>query len=135
MTLTYEPRSAEASQVYLREEVEAADPVRRMVLVYNRLVAELRQAAAELREAGVASEAPCPAATSARLSRCREILRVLIALEDDDEVGRRMRDVFFTATEKILAAERDIDAGPIEQILPSLEIVRDRWVKLAAEGR
>ncbi len=134
MVTTYEPGAERAARTYLREEIESADPVRRMVLVHNRLVGELRRAADELRRADAPADAPCPADVSARLARCREILRVLIALEDDDDVGRRMRDVFFTATEKILTAERDVDAGPIEQILPSLEIVRDRWVALVSEG-
>ncbi len=120
---------------YLKGEVEVASGVKLMVSLHNRLLRNLTEARDALNAVDDDS-LPVAPPVSAGLQRCREILTVLIAtITDDDEVGTRMLTVYYTAMEQILAAEMEKKGARLDGILPSIEILRDRWVELLAEEK
>lgn len=135
MTRTIERETPEMR--YLRGEVEVADGVHMTVLLFSRLVRELREAAAMLDDPGGVAESGIESPLIARkLARCRDILSFFIDTADPDEkAGKRLCAVYYTAIEQILTAQMEKSGRPIEKILPSIELMRGRWVEFRREQR
>jgi len=115
---------------YLKGEVEAASGVQLMVSLHNRVLRELGEAKRLLGEIEAGEKPVCPS-VSESLQRGRQILAALIGtVNDTDDASSRMVTVYYTAMEQILAAELEKNSGPIAHILPSIEMLRDRWVEI-----
>jgi flagellar protein FliS len=122
---------------YLRSEVETADPLKLLVMLYNRLLRELREIKDDLKanEAGAGDEAGGAGylKTLPKFKKCREILYYLLDSLDPagGEVSLQLTSMYSYFLQKILAAEVEKDGRFIDEILPNVETLREGWLGVA----
>lgn len=128
MTRTIERETPE--MLYLRGEVEAANGVKMTVLLYNRLIRDLREGAAALEDDSSVDSQD----VARKLRKCRDILSFFLdTIDPEEEPAERLSAIYYTAIEQILTAEMEKSGRPIQNILPSIELLRERWVELQQE--
>lgn len=119
---------------YLRGEVETAGPIKLLLLLYNRLIGELRwirdQLGTELQES---VEAPLPSEIGVRFDRCRAILAYLSDSLDPEagEVAQQLQALYAHFQGRTVEAQLARDGRIIDEMLPNLEKIREGWVEIA----
>ncbi len=127
---TYPPGTTKPELVYLRGEVETADSLKLLMLLYNKLIRELSSIRDRIGTKAADDESGnLPADIGERFEKCRNILSYLLDSLDPKagEVTTNLSQMYYYWYQKILAAQMEKDGRIIDEILPSLETVREGW--------
>ena len=126
--------SQHPDRVYRRAAIETADPGRLVVMFYDRLLRELRSGLSALaRPKDTAREPGSPEAWT-HFQAARKILNALTQSIDHStgEIAESLTSLYLMLSWQILEAELEKDGARIEQILPSIEGLRNAWAKIAS---
>jgi flagellar protein FliS len=109
---------------YLRETVETASPATRLVMLYDRLVADLVRAESALTSDPVEFET-----ANSTLQHAQEIINLLDATLDVDSWsgGKGLRALYRWNLQLLLQANLAKDPKPVRDCLASIEPLRDAW--------
>ena len=111
---------------YLRSEVETAEPLKLLVMLYNRLLGELK----ELRDDLAAGETGEARDVDPKFQKCRDILYHLMESLDPaaGDVSRQLTSMYYYFLQKVTMAQTEKDGRHIDEILPNVETLRQGWL-------
>lgn len=115
---------------YLRNEVESADSLKLVLLLYNKLIGELRGVRDRIGTKAAGEDGgQLPADIGAKFEKCRGIVSYLLESLDPNqgEVSTHLYQMYYYWYQRILTAQMEKDGRIIDEILPGLETVRDGW--------
>jgi flagellar protein FliS len=130
----YPPGSMNPEAAYLRGEVETADPMKLLLLLYNRLLREMREIRDRIGTKAVDSgTTKLPADIDDKFDRCRDILAYLIDSLNPEagEVTHQFHRMYAFFYETLVEAQMEKDGRIIDEILPNLETIREGWIEIA----
>ncbi len=119
---------------YLRANVETAEPGRLVVMLYDRLVLELKIGMSRLQENTGASTRPFGTEASKHFQNARNIINCLMQSLDwsGGEIADRLSALYFHFYREILRAESEGNPTLVEEILPPIETLRSAWMEIGA---
>jgi flagellar secretion chaperone FliS len=116
---------------YLRNEVESADSLKLLLLLYNKLIRDLRSIRDRIgTKAAGEDNGNLPEDIGKKFEKCRHILSYLLDSLDpkQGEVATNLYQMYYFWYQKILAAQMEKDGRILDEILPGLETVREGWL-------
>ena len=118
---------------FLRSEVEGASPVRLVVLLYNKVITELRVLREMLADGSAIGDCGLETEECAdKFRRTREILTYLLDSLDPrgGEVTTQLASIYYFSLEQLLTAQMEKSYRYIDSVLPQIEKIREGWVEL-----
>lgn len=120
---------------YLRGEVETAGPLKLLLLLYGRLIRELRDIRDRMGTKATGDDGgSLPVDITSKFERCRNILQYLINSINPEagDVAKQLTSMYFYFYQQILTAQMEKDGRIIDEILPNLETIQEGWAGIAA---
>lgn len=122
---------AAASSTYNRSRVLSSTPVDLVVLLYERLLADLKGGAIAIRAGDMEAKAE-------RVSRATDVIFELMGAlnrEDGGEVGERLAALYSYMFSRVSEASRDLDADGLEEVANHVESLLSAWRTIAAQQK
>ncbi len=123
-----EQTSRDAARRYETQEIETADPLRRIVRVYELACLHGRRARAALQRGDAAAKGRAVH----RLSRCLGLLREVLDFKRGGEVARQLDRVYEYLQFRLAQAHLRNDAAAFEEILAHLTSLAQAWQEAAS---
>lgn len=122
------PYGAMAS-AYHESKVMSASPTDLVVMLYERLLADLRGAAIAIREGDIEAK-------SAKLQRATDVIFELLGSLDQargGEVSQRLAALYSYMISRVGEASRKLDADGLDEIAGHVESLLQAWATVAAD--
>ncbi len=113
-------------EVYLKNDVETASPVKQIVLLYEKAIVCLKQAVLDIQNGDLKSKIE-------NINKATDILNALNAsldMEKGKEIAENLRDLYDFAYQQILIAHAKNDTDLLNDIIDILETLKSAWEEI-----
>jgi len=118
-----------SSARYLENQVTSADPLALVVLLYEGAIGAARQAWDCMQEGNIQER-------SNAISKAMQIVAELqgtLDMENGGEIARSLAELYAFLQERLIAANAEQKAAPLEEVLKILGILNEGWKQIAVE--
>lgn len=118
-----------AASAYRESRVMSAAPTDLVVMLYERLLADLRGAALAIRAGDIEAK-------SAKVQRATDVIFELLASLDrtrGGEVGQRLAALYSYMISRVGQASRTLDADALDELAGNVESLLQAWQSIASD--
>ena len=122
---------AQAASSYTRSKVMSSSPVELVVLLYERLLADLKGGAIAIRAGNMEAK-------TERVSKATDVIFELLGAlnrEAGGEVSERLAALYSYMFSRVTQASRDMDADALDEVAEHVEALLSSWRALADEEK